>query len=368
MTNRQQLIVAAMLTLLTAACNNSTDKSGYTIEGTTTALADGDHLLLIDDEGMTVDTLTVKGGKFSYSGAADTVVFYTLAVEKDGMNNVSFFTEPGTIKISIGEKAGQSTVGGTTANDATQQLMASLNPIYEKIQELESTVYSDTTQNYDQWALMERYNQLASEIYKKYNEAAEKNIDNELGFKLLVNFIDPSENAELMRQLIAKLPDNFRQRQQVADLEASLKAFESVGIGQKIQDFSLSTPDGTELSILNEVAQHKLTILDFWASWCGPCRKEMPFMKELYAEYRPKGLGIIGISLDESETEWTRAIDELKIGWPQVSDLQGGRSGIAQTFQISAIPFMYVLDSEGKIVQKGLRGEQLKQFISSQLK
>ena len=93
----------------------------------------------------------------------------------------------------------------------------------------------------------------------------------------------------------------------------------------------------------------------------------MPFMKELYAEYHPKGLGIIGISLDESAADWSRAINELKIEWPQISDLQGWDSSAAQTFQVNAIPFLVILDSEGKILQKGLRGEELKNFISELL-
>ena len=368
MTNKLRLLTAAALVLLTASsCRQEAPKAGYTIEGTAQALADGTRLLLINSDGMPFDTITVKGGTFSYDGQADSVLFCTLAVENDGMNAVSFFTEPGAIKIAFGSEAGRATVAGTEANDAIQALTEEVNPYYEKIHELESLVYSDSTQNYDQWALMERYNQLVSEINKRFNAAAEKNIGNELGFNLLVGYIDPEENADLVRSLIDKLPARFSQRPQVEALRNALKAQDATAVGQKIADFTLDTPDGTPLSVMSEVAKNKITILDFWASWCGPCRKEMPFMKKLYADFHPKGLGIVGISLDESAADWNRAIADLKLEWPQMSDLKGWNAAPARTFNVNSIPFMLVLDSEGRILQKGLRGEELQQFISERL-
>ena len=119
---------------------------------------------------------------------------------------------------------------------------------------------------------------------------------------------------------------------------------------------------------MDEVSKNKVTILDFWASWCGPCRNEMPFMRELYATYRPKGLGIVGISLDESAADWNRAITDLKIDWPQMSDLKGWGCSAAQTFQVNAIPYIVVVDTEGRILEKGLRGDDLKQFVDNILK
>ncbi|MBQ8097233.1 MAG: AhpC/TSA family protein [Prevotella sp.] len=367
MTYKLKIFAASMLVLLAASCKQEAQKSSFTIEGTAQALADGTHLLLINNDGMPIDTITVSGGKFSYEGAADSVLLCTLAVENDGMNAVSFFTEPGDIKITFGSEAGTATVAGTEANDAIQKLNEEVNPFYEKIHELESLVYSDTTKSYDQWALMERYNQLVSEINKRFNEAAEKNIGNELGFNLLVSYIDPEENTELVRSLIDRLPTRFSQRPQVEALKNTLKAQEATSVGQKIADFTLDTPDGTPLSVMSEVKKNKVTILDFWASWCGPCRKEMPFMKKLYADFHAKGLGIVGISLDESAADWNRAITDLKLEWPQISDLKGWNAAPAKTFSVNSIPFMLIVDSEGKILQKGLRGEELQKFIAQQL-
>ena len=349
------------------ACNKK-EGSTYTLEGTAAFMTDG-QLELLDDQGETLDTIDVKNGKFSYTGQADSACLYTISAIgwANGIGTADFFTEPGTISVTLSDQPQQSTVSGTTANNALQELMVATKPLYDKIQELEELVRSDSAQTVDQWAIGERYNQIVSGITNKYKEYAEKNIDNELGFLLVNRFIDPSEDGELLHQLIAKMPEAFRQRQQTKDLEGRLKAYEASSIGQKITDFALNTPEGEPLSVMSEVAKNKITILDFWASWCGPCRREMPFMKELYAEYHPKGLGIVGISLDESAADWNRAIADLKIEWPQMSDLKGWDCAAAQTFQVRAIPHLIILDSEGKILQKGLRGEELKQFIAQQL-
>lgn len=365
-----RLFIAAAITALSfTACNDKgTNRLTYEIVGTADGFSDGDMLQLTNAEGEALDTIIIKAGKFSYKGQADSVGYYSLNVLKDEFNNVNFFTEAGTIKMTITTEAGHSKVAGTTANDALQELSDATAPYYDKIHEIENSAYSDTVLSKDnEWALAERYMQVYSEINKKIVEAAEKNIGNELGYMLTTKYIDPAENADLVRQLIAQMPESFRQRKAIADIENWMKELEATEIGKTISDFTLNTPEGTPQSILSEVAKNKLTILDFWASWCGPCRREMPFMKELYTDYQSKGLGIIGISLDDNAEAWQQAIKDLKITWMQISDLKGGRSEIAQYFQVNTIPYLVIVDAQGTIVQKGLRGEDLKAFVGGQL-
>jgi thiol-disulfide isomerase/thioredoxin len=126
----------------------------------------------------------------------------------------------------------------------------------------------------------------------------------------------------------------------------------------------LKTIAGEQKSVMEEVKQHKFTILDFWASWCEPCRKEMPFMRQLFADYKEKGLGIIGISLDEKAEEWKKAIEDLKTEWVQLSDLKGRETAAARSFRVSSIPYMVVVDSAGVILKKGLRGDDLRDYVS----
>ena len=355
------------IVVLFQGCSRQDTKT-YTLKGTASFMTDG-QLELLDDQGLPLDTIEVKNSRFSYTGQADSACLYMLCAIgwANGVGTTQFFTEPGTIIATLSDVPQQSTIGGTTANDALQKLAEATNPLYDKLNELEMLVYTDTTQTYDQWALAEKYKQLGNEITNKCKEFAVTNIDNELGFMLVNRYIDPSEDAVLLRNLIAKMPEKFRQRQQTKELEARLQAFEATNIGQTIADFALDTPKGEPLSVMSEIQKNKVTILDFWASWCGPCRREMPFMKELYTKYQSKGLGIVGISLDESAADWNRAIDELRIPWPQISDLKGWECSAAQTFQVTAIPYLILLDQEGKILHKGLRGEELEQFVAQQL-
>lgn len=132
-------------------------------------------------------------------------------------------------------------------------------------------------------------------------------------------------------------------------------------------DFTMTAMDGTEMSVAKEAARHTLTIIDFWASWCGPCRQEMPRLVKLYEAYKDKGLGIIGVSLDEDRTAWETAVARMNMSWPQLSDLQGWDNAAARTFEVNSIPYTIVVDSDCNIVAKGLRGDRLDRFVAERL-
>ena len=132
-----------------------------------------------------------------------------------------------------------------------------------------------------------------------------------------------------------------------------------------LPDFKLSLMGGSEVSVRTEVSRNKLTILDFWASWCGPCREEMPEMVALFNKYHGKGLGIIGLSLDEDEGAWKAAVSNLHMSWIQSSDLKGWDSYPAQLFGIESIPYTIVVSQDGEILETGLRGEALQDYVKN---
>ena len=140
---------------------------------------------------------------------------------------------------------------------------------------------------------------------------------------------------------------------------AERKAAEATEIGQTYADMTMATPSGKNMKMSDYVGKSKYVLIDFWASWCGPCRMEMPTVVEAYTKYHDKGLEVIGVSLDEDKDAWVKAIDELKMPWPQMSDLKGWESEACVTYHVQAIPANVLVDEKGKIIAKDLRGEEL---------
>lgn len=135
---------------------------------------------------------------------------------------------------------------------------------------------------------------------------------------------------------------------------------------EMIKEFTMASIDGKNISLKEEIVKNKITIIDFWASWCGPCMHEVPNLVSLYNKYKDSGLGIVGISLDEEEESWKSAIKENKMSWTQLSDLQGWDNMAARLYGVESIPHILVVNKKGEIIAKDLRGEDLKNFIDDQ--
>ncbi len=130
------------------------------------------------------------------------------------------------------------------------------------------------------------------------------------------------------------------------------------------KDFTLDDMKGNKVSLMKVVSESKITILDFWASWCPPCMNEMPNLVNIYDNYSDDGLQIVGVSLDNDKKSWQNAVEAMGMKWVQVSDLKGWESAAAQLYQVDAIPHTIILDKEGHILAKDLRGHELEEFIS----
>ncbi|MBQ6653209.1 MAG: TlpA family protein disulfide reductase [Prevotella sp.] len=139
---------------------------------------------------------------------------------------------------------------------------------------------------------------------------------------------------------------------------------EGTEVGNKYIDIKLPGIQGNNVAVSDYVAKNRYTLIDFWASWCPPCRAEMPTIVKAYAQYHAQGFEVVGVSLDNNREAWLAALERLGMTWPQMSDLKGWECQGAQLYHIQAIPANVLVDQQGIIVAKDLRGESLLQKIA----
>ena len=359
------ILFSAAVIALTACHSNA-----YKISGKVEGLKDGDTLYVTNDlqTGIPTDTLIVKDGKFELSGETDSTYIAMIYSGARNELNAPFFVEPGNITIKLVETPGASRVGGTKCNEQWQELNDSVMSIGKEINRIAEHIYGNTVDEMEQQKGMEQIEKLNQRFSAIVVKTAEKNIKNEFGYFLLTYYPEELIDNQTRMKLIDKLPDEKQKRPAIQEMLVNLKQAAESAEGMTIKNFTQPGLDGTPLSLLGEVAKSKITVIDFWASWCGPCRQEMPFMLELYGKYKNKGLNIIGISLDEDSDAWKAATQQLNIPWIQMSDLKGWENTIAKHFCVNSIPHTIVVDQKGKILKRGLRGEKLEEFVDKQLK
>jgi len=149
-------------------------------------------------------------------------------------------------------------------------------------------------------------------------------------------------------------------------LKELVSTMERVAVGKKAPDFALKDPEGNVVKLSDRLGKGYL-LVDFWASWCGPCRKENPNVVKVYSEYKDKGFDVFGVSLDASKEPWLKAIEKDHLTWTHVSDLQFWNNAAAKLYGIRSIPSNLLLDKEGVIIAKNLRGEELEAKLAELL-
>jgi len=365
--------LSLLLTVSIISCNS--DSSTYKLEGNADGFSDGTQIfvskILKNNQSEIIDTLTVMSNSFkgSYSKNNDLSIHFFQVENLKG--SVLFFPENTDLNVSLFKDSIQTSyVTGSPQNDS-----------YKLYSEKIRDYTNQKKKNIELFkvARLEQDNLLASDLQKENIalDAQEKNYktqfikeNNNALFSILLltemvsrKDIGSAEASTISNTFSPKLTAT----QSFINLQNLINSMKKADIGGNAPNFSAPTPDGDMLS-LNDVLG-KYTIIDFWASWCRPCRRENPNVVKVYNKYHDKGLNIIGVSLDKEgqKDRWVKAIEDDKLTWHHVSNLKFWSDPIAKSYNVRSIPATFLLDENGNIIAKNLRGNALETKIASLL-
>lgn len=353
---RKIIFLMAVLLYFSTACQQ---KAGYTINGTVNGIADGDTIYLQDFKSsklIKLDSAIVKNGTFRFTGNQETPVYrYITYIKNDIQSVADLFLENGKINVKLGE---ETSVSGTPNNDVYQKFSNDFMAAQKEMSEFYQSIQKDTSLNDEQ--RQAKMNELEAKEEKAmdmiYN-TIEQNITNAVGVHLLPSYAS-AFSEEKQQALLEKVPAELV-NESIKRLKDHIDLVAKTAVGKKFIDFEMKNPEGKDVKLSDFVSKSKYTLVDFWASWCAPCRQEMPNVVAAYKTYKPKGFEIVGVSLDRDEDAWKKAIPELNMTWPQMSDVKYWDCEAAKIYGINAIPATVLIDQEGTIVERNLRGEAL---------
>ena len=329
----------------------------YSVSGT--CADEGKKVYLVDNlAGNAVDSMVVADGKFAFSGSAAKDALLTVKVENRKWET-DFFNDGTPVVINVND----STLKGSPLNERLTKL--------EIEQNIPMKAFGEKVSNMTREEMLAHQEELADEMNVAIAEMiafADKVFKEErnslipvafAGYYFMENGVEAYDELVKEQVAFASHPYLKKTRDEVAELLLPKDSPKTAFIGQQYTDLEMADPDGKMHKVSELVGEGKWVLVDFWASWCGPCRAEMPNVLEAYNKYHEKGFEVVGISFDEKKEAWVKAIGQIKMPWLQLSDLKGWKCAAASAYMIDAIPDNILIDPQGKITDRALRGKAL---------
>lgn len=355
------LFICSLIPLFTLAQQN------YTIQGTFGGVKGNNTPCVyykIDDKPV-IDTGIISGGKFIIKGTVPRAILATVYIRPERarftggpnkMDQIDVYLENGTVTINTPDLLTNAVIGGTPLNNDYRELVKLLAPF--KIEQEALEIAKRRAQDLPDYmpAVKAAYTELASRQNPAEEAFINKHLNSLVALELLGSSIDPAFHLIKAKSYYNKFPKALRE-------SFSGKNYANLfntALGCQAPDFTAKNLKGEDVSLSSY--KGKYVLLDFWASWCMPCRADNPHVKKLYDQYKDQNFTVLGFSVDNGEVGkkyWLKAINMDGVTWDQVSELKGFQSIAAQLYGITFVPTNFLIDPSGKIIAKNLRHEDL---------
>ncbi|MBN2616063.1 MAG: AhpC/TSA family protein [Bacteroidales bacterium] len=361
-----------ILALFMLGSCQSQKKEGFTIDINFSNLKPDTEILLQKRESgswVKLDSSTLKEGKGMLTGKVKAPELLYLTLSKFNVY-IPIWVENSHITVDAGlNSLNHPTIKGSKVQDQYYAFMDSTQQFSVKEKSL-AMEYRNASSNKDQAKMRA--------VEASYDSLQTQKIDYLLGYaerhnkSVISPYIVMSNSFALTLPQLEKVTNSFdttlAQNEYVKFLKERVSTLNRVAIGQPYINFTLNNPEGKPVSLESVVKTHKYTLVDFWASWCMPCRAENPNVVKAYKEFHKKGFTVFGVSLDKNHDNWVAAIKKDGLDWTQVSDLKFWNSEAGKLYGVQSIPHNVLIGPDGKIVAKNLRGANLQDTLKKLLK
>ena len=384
---KNKLFLALAISVLGALPCSAKDVK-YDVKGTK-APKDGAKVYLINQVGkVRIDSAVVANGAFQMKGNAEEDAL--LAITVDGVKDqFQFFNDSKAVKLDVSDGTLSGSALNTRLTEYEKRNRKAYAEYHKIIEDFEALPPEEQQAKIDEW--VPQYQEAIRQYATFYVSLIDENIDNLIPLAFVEHLPsvvaaanatatngtcgwDKEKGEKKIEDLIAANP-RLASHPVMVDLKARMAAAdahrkemaerEKTIIGEKFKDYEGPDPKGNPHKLSEYVGQGKWVLVDFWASWCGPCQAEMPNVVAAYQKYHGKGLEIVGITFDREKEAWTSAITEWEMPWIHLYGMKDGRSVAADIYGVRGIPDNLLIDPEGTIVARSLRGEDLDNKLST---